>query len=306
MLSLVFNLLSLNMIRYILFLFSALLLSGCVASGKYKALVASTETAAQQQADSIRVLQDSTLNLLLALERSQGGNDALLATQDKHLDRLAEQEDELDQLRGSLTSTNFQMTNQVSKLKKELALSYDVFDTFRGEHRDIVRDFETGVNDAANVLRKALDGKIGDETFDIISGEGVVTLSVQEDQLFQPRSVSKLTETAPVILEAILETVQSDPLLKLTVVGHTDNQPNPRRNTNNWEYAALRATFLAEELAQTYYLSPNRVVAASHGEYGPATSNATDEGRAKNRRVDFVLRNNVGNLLRELKRLNRE
>lgn len=294
------------MIRYCFFFLLAFVLAGCVSSGKYKALIATTQATTQQQADSIQVLQDSTFNLLLALERSKGGNDALLVAQDKHLDRLAEQEEELDQLRGSLTSTNFQMTNQVTKLREELELTYDAFAAFRSEHRTIVRDFETGMNDAANVLRKALDGKIADEAFDIISGEGVVTLSVQEDQLFRSKSVDRLVEAAPVILEAILETVQSDPLLKLTVVGHTDNQPNPRRNTNNWEYAALRATFIAEELAQTYYLSPNRVVAASHGEYGPATSNATDEGQAKNRRIDFVLRNNVGNLLRELKKLNRE
>ena len=73
-----------------------------------------------------------------------------------------------------------------------------------------------------------------------------------------------------------------------------------------FKYAALRATYLADELAKTYYLSPNRVVAASHGEYGPIKSNATEEGRMVNRRIDFVLRNNVGNLLRELNKLEGE
>ena len=235
-----------------------------------------------------------------------GGNDALLATQDKHVDRLAEQEDELDELRGSLTSTNFQMTNQLAKLRKELNLAYAVFDTLRGDQQKIVRDFEAGVNDAANVLRKSLDGQVGDELFDIVTGDGIVTMSIQEDLLFLPESVDRLTELAPTILRAVLDALQNNPLLKLTVVGHTDNQASPRRNTNNWEFAALRATFIADELANTYYLSPNRVIAASHGEFGPATSNASEEGRAKNRRIDFVLRNNVGNLLRELKRLNRK
>ena len=294
------------MIRPLLILLFAITLTSCVSSGKYKEYVALSNALAVQQMDSIQLLQDSTMNLRLALERSEGGNDALLATQDKHLDRLKEQEDELDQLRGNLTSTNFQMTNQLADLRKELALAYAVFDTLREEQQKIVRDFETGVSDAANVLRKSLDGKVGDESFDITVGAGVVTMSVQEDLLFTPKSVNRLTEAAPLVLRAVMDALQSNPLLKLTIVGHTDNQPNPRRNTNNWEYAALRSTFLADELAQTYYLSPNRVIAASHGEYGPATSNASEEGRTKNRRVDFVLRNNVGNLVRELKRLNRE
>lgn len=294
------------MLRYPLIIFFAAMLTGCVSSGKYKEFIALSDALAGQQADSIKLLQDSTFNLRLALERSEGGNDALLATQDKHLDRLAAQEDELDQLRGNLTSTNFQMTSQLAELREELALTYAVLDTLREDQKGIVRDFEDGVNNAANVLRKSLDGKVGDEMFDIVTGSGVVTMSVQEDLLFKPKSVDRLTEAAPIVLQAVMDALQNDPLLKLTVIGHTDNQPNPRRNTNNWEYAALRATFLAEELAQTYYLSPNRVIAASHGEYGPATSNASEEGRMKNRRVDFILRNNVGNLLRALQQLNRE
>ena len=292
--------------RYFLIVLFAASLTGCVSSGKYKKFVALADGLAAQQSDSIRSLQDSTFDLRLALERSRGGNDALLATQDKHLDRLAEQEDELDELRGSLTSTNFQMTNQLAKLRKELNMAYAVFDTLRGDQQKIVRDFEAGVNDAANVLRKSLDGQVGDELFDIVTGDGIVTMSIQEDLLFLPESVDRLTELAPTILRAVLDALQNNPLLKLTVVGHTDNQASPRRNTNNWEFAALRATFIADELANTYYLSPNRVIAASHGEFGPATSNASEEGRAKNRRIDFVLRNNVGNLLRELKRLNRK
>ncbi|MEM6769038.1 MAG: OmpA family protein [Bacteroidota bacterium] len=294
------------MLRFLLISLWAMLLCGGVSSGKYKELVALSAARAAQQRVSIRVLQDSTLSLEFALKRSEGGNAALLATQDKYLDRLQTQEDELDKLQGNLTSTSFQMTNQLAKVREELAQTYAVFDTFRAEQRNIVLDFEMGVSDAANVLRKSLDGKVGDELLDITTGAGIVTMSVQEDLLFKPKTVNRLTDAAPDILRAVLDALQSNPLLKLTVIGHTDNEPNPRRNTNNWEYGALRATFLAEELAETYYLSPNRVVAASHGEYGPATSNSTEEGRAKNRRIDFVLRNNVGNLIRALKQLNRQ
>jgi flagellar motor protein MotB len=65
----------------------------------------------------------------------------------------------------------------------------------------------------------------------------------------------------------------------------------------------MRATTLANELTDEYYVSPNRLIAASQGEYAPARSNATEEGRYRNRRIDFEFFNNVGNLLRELDKL---
>lgn len=289
--------------RYLLILLCAAGLASCVSSGKYKEYIASTEAQSSVQMDSIKMLQDSTLRLRLALERSRGGNDALLQSQDKYFERLATQEDELDQLRGNLTSTSFQMTNQLAKLKEQLNASGLKYDTLLADQTAIIGDFQDVVEEAANVIRKSFDGKVGDETFDIVIDAGLVTLSIQEELLFLPKSVDKLTEESPVVLRSVMDALQGNPLLKLTIVGHTDNKPNPRRNTNNWEYAALRATFLANELAQTYYLSPNRVIAASNGEYRPATSNATEEGRKKNRRVEFVLRNNVENLLRALGKL---
>ncbi|MEO0734791.1 MAG: OmpA family protein, partial [Bacteroidota bacterium] len=245
----------------------------------------------------------SMLNLRLALERVRGGNASLLIIQERLQERLQEKEDALDALQGNLTSTSSQLRKEVADSRAAALSAEAAYDTLLQDQQAIIVGYQKGVNKALAVLTASLDGKVPDETFDVFDGPGEVTLSVQENLLFRPKSVERLTDEAAIVLRAVMDALQSDPLLKLTVVGHTDNAPNPRRNTNNWEYAALRATYLAEEFAKTYYLSPNRVVAASHGEYGPIKSNATEEGRKANRRVDFVLRNNVANLLRELKKL---
>lgn len=292
--------------RYLILLSSALILSGCVSSGKYKKYIAVSESLFAQQADSIRLLQDSTLTMRLAVERAAGSNDALLASQDKYMARLQEQEDQLDQLRGNLTSTNFQMTNQLAELRKDLALSEASYDTLLSDQAKLISTFQEGVKDAGNLLDTMLRQNVDTLAYDIIIGAGIVTLSVQEELLFEPRATDKTNDEASFVLRAVTEAMQDDPLLKLIIVGHTDNQPNPRRNTDNWVYAGLRAAFLADELTQTYYLSPNRITAASHGEFGPRTSNSTEDGRKMNRRVDFVLQNNVGNLLRELDKLKGE
>lgn len=281
-----------------------LVLTGCVSNKRLGEITSGYNTIILEQERDLRGRQDSISRMLVEMARLDGANGALLLTQDKMQDRLAVYEDKLDELSGNLTSTSTKMTSKLADVRKDLKIAELAYDTLLINQQQIINRFQRGVVRADSVITNALEANIPDDSYFITVSAGEVILSVQEEILFKPKSANQLNEEeSAFVLRAVMDALQSDPLLKLTLVGHTDNQPNPRRNTNNWEYASLRATFLAEELAKTYYLSPNRVVAASHGEFGPAKSNATTEGQRANRRVDFVLRNNVGNLLRELGRL---
>lgn len=284
----------------------ALVITSCIAPKKLKEASAAYEAEIDAR-DSIMGLQsDSILTLALELERSRGGNDMLLLTQDKLQTKILEQDDAIEALRGNLNSTSSQMSRQLAELREDLRQSEVQYADLLFDQGLLIKNFqETGLR-AGRVITDSLDGKIPDESFYFTERAGEFIMSIQEDLIFVPKSVNRLTPAAEYVLEAVMGALKADPLLKLTVVGHTDNQPSPRRNTNNWEYAALRATHIAEELAQTYYLSPNRVVAASHGEYGPTSSNATEEGRKKNRRIDFVFRNSISTLIRELERLGKD
>ncbi len=79
----------------------------------------------------------------------------------------------------------------------------------------------------------------------------------------------------------------------VSVIGHTDNQEPSRalakRYPSNWELAGARAAS-----AVRYFVSqgvaPTRIVASSRGQFDPVASNATPEGRAKNRRIQIILR----------------
>lgn len=294
---------SLLTMRIPTFLALALLLCNCIAPKKVDKLrqTYDDKIAALELQDSLQ--QDSIYNYLLALERSKGGNEMLLLTQDKMQDRLAIYEDELDELKGNLTNTSSRMSTELSQLKADKRKTELAYDTLLFNQRNLISGFQKGIFEADTLIAESLDSVIPADQFRLTQKTGELILSVQEDVLFRPRSVSQLTDESAFVLRAVMDALQNDPLLKLTIVGHTDNKPNPRRGTDNWQYAALRTTALADELAKTYYLSPNRVIAASHGEFEPLTSNETDEGRKINRRVDFVLRNNVGNLVRELGRL---
>jgi len=78
---------------------------------------------------------------------------------------------------------------------------------------------------------------------------------------------------------------------QVVISGHTDNMPiNTYEFPTNWDLSAKRAlNFMKFLLAQDGKLQPARFSAVGHGEYRPAASNATEEGRAQNRRVEVLI-----------------
>ena len=86
-------------------------------------------------------------------------------------------------------------------------------------------------------------------------------------------------------LEQIAKLLQARPPLKLILVGHTDNAGNMDLNM---KLPADRATAVMAALTGTYGIGPGRLRAHGVGPLSPVASNRTEEGRAKNRRVDLV------------------
>ena len=284
----------------LLFALTGLALSSCIspkkAAERYQPRIDSLAVVTQVQADTIQ-------SLTLALERSRGGNDMLLETQDRLQDRLGIQDDRIEELESNLSSTSDQMSQRVTDLRAALAANDRMVDSLLRVQAGAINGFSADIRRAANLVSDSLETRLQPDTYEITELPGELVLSVQESVLFRPRSVGYLASGNETVLKVVTQILEQNPLLKLRIVGHTDNQPNNLKGTDNWEYAALRASTLAKELAETYYVSPNRLLAASQGEYGPARSNATPEGRTRNRRVDFVFTNNVGNLVRQLEQL---
>ncbi|MES2394209.1 MAG: OmpA family protein [Acidobacteriota bacterium] len=78
--------------------------------------------------------------------------------------------------------------------------------------------------------------------------------------------------------------------LDMRVEGHSDNVPiHNARFDSNWELSTARATAVATMLLSDTHFDPARLSIAGYGEYHPAASNDTPEGRQQNRRVDIVI-----------------
>jgi chemotaxis protein MotB len=77
---------------------------------------------------------------------------------------------------------------------------------------------------------------------------------------------------------------------RVTVEGHTDNVPvRNGKFSSNWELSTARASTVIALLIEKGGIPPTRLSAAGYGEFKPVGPNDSDEGRARNRRVDIVI-----------------
>jgi outer membrane protein OmpA-like peptidoglycan-associated protein len=85
-------------------------------------------------------------------------------------------------------------------------------------------------------------------------------------------------------LEEIAKLMKGEPSLRLHVVGHTDNQGKAEYNL---DLSRRRAANVVRELAKMG-ITANRLDSFGCGLYSPVAPNGTEDGRAKNRRVELV------------------
>lgn len=77
--------------------------------------------------------------------------------------------------------------------------------------------------------------------------------------------------------------------VNVRIEGHTDDRPiRTARFRSNWDLSTSRATVVVALLAESS-IAPGRLSAAGYGEFHPVASNATEDGRRQNRRVDIIV-----------------
>ncbi|HPD55761.1 MAG TPA: OmpA family protein [Smithellaceae bacterium] len=86
-------------------------------------------------------------------------------------------------------------------------------------------------------------------------------------------------------LKEITKLLQHNPQLNIYVVGHTDNIGGL---DYNMKLSQQRADVVVKELVSKYNIASDRLKSAGVGPLAPIAANETEEGKAKNRRVELV------------------
>ncbi|MFC7368514.1 MULTISPECIES: OmpA/MotB family protein [Vreelandella] len=122
----------------------------------------------------------------------------------------------------------------------------------------------------------------------VSQGQDGVTLRIDDSLLF-PSGDAVLTPQGQDVLEslfAVLDTFDG----QISVEGHTDSLPiATSRFPSNWELSVGRAIAVVRYL-ERQGVAISRMRAVGYADTQPMESNATSEGRAANRRVELLLR----------------
>lgn len=123
---------------------------------------------------------------------------------------------------------------------------------------------------------------------------GMVHINFKNDFFFKSGS-STIAPRGREALNTVAQVLRQYPALTCIIVGNADDQL-AKGSDDNWPLSAERAISVVRILANTYHINPTRLTAAGKGEFSPVASNATPEGRERNRRIEIILNPDLSRL----------
>ncbi|MCI8321972.1 MAG: OmpA family protein [Dorea sp.] len=130
------------------------------------------------------------------------------------------------------------------------------------------------------------------ESVSFTDGDGKVFVTFRDVIFFEPDDPTLLAEGKP-ILEAIGNSLSKvkDSIDEVRVMGHTAQARPDQPNTveGDRSLSALRASNALSYLQEHCTVDPGRLISEGYGQHRPIASNATEEERSKNRRVEMVI-----------------
>ena len=216
--------------------------------------------------NKLKVLQDS----YAALEKNS--SDALQSNMKKNRD-LLEQLDE----KGKALALEQERLNKSAQRLSEL--------------ESLIAAKEASMKKLKETLMKSLkafDGK----GLTVHEKDGKVYVSMENKLLFGTGSWAVGTEGKTAVV-AVGKVLSDNPEISVLIEGHTDDDKILGNIgggiENNWDLSTKRATAIVTILSENKGVNKQNLTAAGRGEFAPLMSNDTQEGKAKNRRIEIIL-----------------
>jgi chemotaxis protein MotB len=261
---------------FILF-FSLILLSSCVSKKKFNGLTLDCENCKKE-------LEQTRAALLQAQAEAKVSND-----------KIAALNEEIAFLRNNYTNLLDRLTDMavLSKAQAEsVRKSLEKID----DQSKYIKDLTSAAakKDSINLqlvmnLKKSLGAFDDSGDIEISVKKGVVYVSISDKLLFASGSYN-ITPKAREVLGKVAQIINNQPDIEILVEGHTDNVPYAAGVLlDNWDLSVKRATSVVRMLQNDFKVAPERMTAGGRGEYVPKESNATNSGKAVNRRTEIII-----------------
>jgi chemotaxis protein MotB len=273
--------------RFIPFLTLIFLLHACVRPKVYQAEIATRSGAEGREKVLVKELLDRK-NETAALTKQVGELNRTIGNQEEEIKDL---NTELAARTQSMGESSSKLASEKAALEHRLTETQNILaerDTMLGRIKKAQQERKMLLEDLKAALEKGYAGQ-ADVTVGI-AGE-MVLLTLPDKILFDPKLGQVITASGKTLLAPLAQILTSRPELDVEVISHTDNIiPKDKTLLDTWDWSLRRATNLVRMLVRDFNVNANQLTPVGRGEYYPVTSNATPEGRQKNRRTVLVLR----------------
>ena len=198
-----------------------------------------------------------------------------------------------DQTRNSLRIGNPDSPVSEEKDIRDEVLTYD-------EVMALIKETELD----AEMLKRLLDIEIKEGQIDVESTARTILIRIREKGAFSSGSALLNTSFVSVIdkIAGALAQIEG----RIAVEGHTDNVPiNTFAYPSNWDLSSARSVAVVRRMLDVAPLPPSRLTASGFADTRPQAINTTVDGRARNRRVEIVVKQPLdeqsGAMLREIR-----
>lgn len=141
-------------------------------------------------------------------------------------------------------------------------------------------------------LQKKLEKEIQEGKIQITEMKNRLTMTMVDKILF-PSGSADVSREGKNVLDKVISILKDVKDKRIQVEGHTDNvrifSSIKAKYPTNWELSTARATQVVRYLQEDGGIDARRLSATGYSEFQPVAANDTDEGKAKNRRIEIVL-----------------
>lgn len=280
----------LRTVRLVLVLTMALLAGGCVMKGTYLQKVEEADTLGKDLTtleQRYRDLQTENSALKARIDELQAQISGLTTDKERLTLESKELSDSLKASRSEALQSISELRQRIADLEEENRKLQDDLAGLRkaseAKVREVSRTYES--------LLETLKNEIALGQVSISEMKGRLTVNLVESTLFASGK-AEIKAEGTVVLQKLIDILKEMKNKTIMIEGHTDNVPISEalaeKFPSNWELAAARAINVARFLQQQG-VDPTQLAAVSYGEYRPVESNDSQEGRARNRRIEITL-----------------
>ena len=287
-----------------------ILFSGCVAQKKFDDLLAERVKIeadyyeVSDKLDATNVKLERLEERVSQLDEETAEKSHKISKLEADLTALQEEHSQLETYYNNLLTNSGKLNRDIAeqqerrlelqegldaKKKENEALLTDLVEREKkvSELERIIAEKDKAVQMLMVAVKEALLGFSGNE-LSVEIKNGKVYVSLAEQLLFKSGSY-KVDPKGERALIQLSEALKTSPDINILIEGHTDNVPiSSKTIKDNWDLSVLRATSITRILTRAG-VNPGRITAAGRSEYQPVTSNATADGKQKNRRTEIIL-----------------